>query len=1031
MNKILANSRLLTLFIAIIIVSGISALMSLPRAEDPIIRNRNATITTVLPGATTERVESLVTEKIENQLRQLDEIALITSTSRPGISVVGIELQDTILDSEPVWSLVRDKLTDIEPQLPAGTLSPELDSDHSYAFTMIVALSWDHESEINLVTLRRYAKELSHRLRNLSGTEFVDEYGLIDEEILVSIDPTIATSLKRSAATLSEAIANADAKNAAGRLISPSANFTIEVSDSLDSLDRVKQVPVLVDSNGHVIRLRDIATVTHQPSYPMDEIALTQNHNKLQPNIIIAARMQPQLRVDQWSKKAHQIIEQFQQQLPHNIKAKVLFEQQGYTQQRLSELMGNLLLGFIIILFVLLLTLGARSAFIVALSLPLTSLLTLALMKYTNIPINQMSVTGLIVALGIMVDNAIVMVDTIAHYRHLGAKKIESAYKALRHLWLPLLGSTLTTILAFMPIILMPGAAGEFVGAIALTVSFSLAGSYLIAHTIVAGLAGRFLPKKEPSSAWYHTGITLPSLSCRFEKTLVWSVNHPLKTVLLSLLLPLLGFVGASQLTEQFFPPSERDMFEIQVYLSPQNSIYHTQEFVQQLDSTLHQYSDIKQVQWVVGGNVPSFYYNMVGMQKGANNFAQAMVTASDFNAANRMIKTLQQQLPIDYPQAQILVRKLEQGPPFNAPIELRVQGNDLNQLKQIGEQLRLILAKHPAITETRSTLQFGLPKVAVSVNEEASQLSGLSLTQVAKLLQATLIGQNNGSVIQGQEEIPIRVRVADSQRENLSHLNNLLLPITNENQAIGLPLSAIADLQLEPSLGAITRRNGNRVNTIEGYLIADVLPQTVLNQIEQELSQYQKTLPVGYKIDIGGESAERDESVNNLLANLSLVITLMIMVVVVSFNSFRLSMIIFAVSALAAGLGLLSVWVFQYPFGFTVIIALLGLIGLAINAAIVILSEFKADPAAREGNITAVVSGTMSCTRHITSTTITTVGGFLPLILAGGGFWPPFAVAIAGGTLLTTLLSFYFVPAMYCILVKHRKLTINKKALS
>ncbi|MEF1219740.1 efflux RND transporter permease subunit, partial [Photobacterium damselae] len=231
MNKILANSRLLTLFIAIIIVSGISALMSLPRAEDPIIRNRNATITTVLPGATTERVESLVTEKIENQLRQLDEIALITSTSRPGISVVGIELQDTILDSEPVWSLVRDKLTDIEPQLPAGTLSPELDSDHSYAFTMIVALSWDHESEINLVTLRRYAKELSHRLRNLSGTEFVDEYGLIDEEILVSIDPTIATSLKRSAATLSEAIANADAKNAAGRLISPSANFTIEVSD--------------------------------------------------------------------------------------------------------------------------------------------------------------------------------------------------------------------------------------------------------------------------------------------------------------------------------------------------------------------------------------------------------------------------------------------------------------------------------------------------------------------------------------------------------------------------------------------------------------------------------------------------------------------------------------------------------------------------------------------------------------------------------------------------------------------------------
>ncbi|WP_422121444.1 efflux RND transporter permease subunit [Photobacterium damselae] len=352
--------------------------------------------------------------------------------------------------------------------------------------------------------------------------------------------------------------------------------------------------------------------------------------------------------------------------------------------------------------------------------------------------------------------------------------------------------------------------------------------------------------------------------------------------------------------------------------------------------------------------------------------------------------------------------------------------------LNQPSWQIRINNKLYPAqLLNPGASIDLNSRTVELRFALQAPLLSGLSLTQVAKLLQATLIGQNNGSVIQGQEDIPIRVRVADSQRENLSHLNNLLLPITNENQSIGLPLSAIADLQLEPSLGAITRRNGNRVNTIEGYLIADVLPQTVLNQIEQELNQYQKTLPVGYKIDIGGESAERDESVNNLMANLSLVITLMIMVVVVSFNSFRLSMIIFAVSALAAGLGLLSVWVFQYPFGFTVIIALLGLIGLAINAAIVILSEFKADPAAREGNMTAVVSGTMSCTHHITSTTITTVGGFLPLILAGGGFWPPFAVAIAGGTLLTTLLSFYFVPAMYCILVKHRKLTINNKVLS
>ncbi|OZS42437.1 efflux RND transporter permease subunit [Photobacterium sanguinicancri] len=1032
MFRIISNTRLLVLAVALLVVSGLSALNTLPRAEDPIIKNRHASVVTHYPGATAERVEALVTEKLETALRQLDEIKDLTSVSRPGISVINIELKDEITNSEPVWSRARDKLSDAEPLLPNGSSRPDLDSDHAYAFTAITALTWQGPSDPDLLTMRRYATELGNRLRNLSGTEFVDEYGMPNEEILVSMDPAVASALGRSSISISNAIAGADAKNSAGELVNKHNRFSLEVADALHSVDRVKRVPIAVDENGHVIRLEDIAEVKRTAATPPAQLAYIHG----QPAVIVAARMQPHLRVDNWTNRVRDFLTSYQQELPSNIKVNLIFEQQSYTENRLSELTESLLLGFSIILVVLLLTLGFRSAIIVALSLPLTSLLTLTMMKFTGLPINQMSVTGLIVALGIMVDNAIVMVDTIQHYRQQGVQKIQSAMNAIRHLWVPLLGSTLTTILAFAPIILMPGPAGEFVGAIAVTVSFSLIGSYIISHTIVAGFASRWLPdntgaNNQEASAWYHTGIHLPQLRETFRKSIGLSVRHPFITALLVMIVPLTGFWGATQLTEQFFPPSDRDMFEIQLFMPPQSSIYATAEVTEQVDKIMAEHVSVEQINWLVGTNFPSFYYNLVAGQRGAPYFAQAMVKMSDFAAANKLIPQLQQQLDNALPQAQILVRKLEQGPPFNAPLEVRVFGANLDRLKMIGEDIRLIMAQTPDVTHTRETLQPGTPKVWVNVNEEASQLSGLSLSDFASLLQASLSGSVSGSIIEATESIPIRVRVNDENRENITHLSNLRLPVESRNEVAGIPVSALADLSLTPSRGAIPRRNGERVNVIEGYIRAGVLPQTALDHFRDRLASYQQTLPSGYKIEFGGESAKRDESVGNLLSNLVMVITLLIMVVVLSFNSFRLSQIIFTVGFLASGLGLFSVWLFNYPFGFTVIIGILGLVGLAINAAIVLLAELKSCPDAVKGDQEAILNAVMSCTRHITSTTITTVGGFMPLILAGGGFWPPFAVTIAGGTLLATMISFYFVPAGFRVAVMKKPLEVTPAVAS
>ncbi|MEZ8370455.1 efflux RND transporter permease subunit [Vibrio splendidus] len=1025
----ISNTRLLILMTALLMVSGISAFMTLPRAEDPVIINRYANITTSFPGASAERVETLVTEVIENKLRELSEVKLVSSTSRPGVSIVTLELNDTITEPEPVWSQARDKLSDIESILPAGSHSPDLDSDHTYAFTTIASLTWSGAGEPDRLTLGRYAKELAKRLRTLSGTEFVDEYGMPQEEIQISLRTADAAALGRSSANIAESLEGADAKNSAGELVSAYSRFGLEIKSELDSIERIKQVPIATDSKGHIIRMEDIASVRRGEKTPQDQIAIIDG----EPGVIVAARMHPDLRVDNWTSRANALIGKFEQELPSNIKVTVLFNQQGYTETRLDDLGKSLMIGFGLILIVLFVTLGVRAAILVAISLPLTSLLTLSIMKMTGVPINQMSVTGLIVALGIMVDNAVVMVDTIQAYRLKGQQRAEATMNALKHLWVPLLGSTLTTVLAFAPIILMPGASGEFVGGIAITVSFSLIGSYIISHTLIAGLATKLLPKqlsdvdKKGQHHWYITGLRIPALTRWFSSSVRFGVTHPIITIALVLLVPFTGYWSMSQLTEQFFPPSDRDMFEIQVYMPPQASIYATKNTSEKIDDIIHRYPEVERIDWLVGANFPSFYYNLQARQNNAPYFSQAMVKTENFDQANTLIPQLQKVLDEEVPEAQILVRKLNQGPPFTAPVELRVYGENLDTLKAIGEDVRLILAGVPHVTHTRETLQPGTPKVWLKVDEDTAKLNGISLNQFAGMLQTTLTGRESGSVIEGSESVPIRVRVADEARENLAHLSNIRLPISSDVYSTGINVSTLAELELTTSRGAITRRNGQRVNTIEGYIEAGVLPQTVLNEFQKRLESYQ--MPSGYTIGFGGESAERDNSVNSLISNVAVVVVLMVLVVVMSFNSFRMSSIIFMVAGLAGGLGLLSVWIFGYPFGFTVIIAMLGIAGLAINAAIVILTELKLDKEASSGNVDAVVEAVMSCTRHISSTTITTVGGFMPLIIAGGGFWPPFAVAIVGGTVLTTLISFYFVPVVYHLMTKNQRKTIATQA--
>ncbi|MBQ4844601.1 efflux RND transporter permease subunit [Pseudoalteromonas sp. MMG005] len=1006
MQFLFSNGRLQALLVALLIVTGFSALNNLPLSEDPRIINRFAIITTYLPGATASRVEAQITEKLELKLKSQAEIKNIIGMSRAGISVISIELKDEVTAVIPVWSRIRDLLADAQSQLPQQASLTVLEDDRGYAYTKIIAITGE-QNAASLMRLNRFAKELKNQLTNTPGVEIVHLFGGIEEEIRVTYDSDKATLAGVSLQQIADAVKGADPKVAAGAVINDESHLQIELNGSFDSLARIAAIPLASNDDIAQFVLADVATVTRQLRSPRTEVALIDG----QQGVFLGVRMQPEFRVDRWSAVIDEKLSNFELTLPGTVQAHTVFDQKVYTEARLGELIDNIAVGFALILGVLLLTLGLRAALIVGAALPLTVLFTLACMNIYGLPIHQMSVTGLVVALGIMVDNAIVITDSIARYRQKGMTALHAVKKAVNHFWLPLLSSTLTTILAFAPIVLMPGPSGEFVGGIALSVIFALIGSYVVSHTLIAVFAGRFLPQKSQQGV-LHNGVNLPSLSGRFKSLLYFAIARPKLTILLSMILPIFGFISASQLTEQFFPPADRDMFHIEVRLSPNSSISATQKRIDEMSEFIHQYEGIEQLNWMIGNNIPLFYYNLLQRDKGAKNYAQAMVKVSDFKRADELIHELQYELDRAFPEAQTLVRKLEQGPPFNAPIELRVFGPNLSTLSSIGQKLRTELIAHQQITHTRATLESGSAKVTLNADETLLSHAGVKLTDIATQLEAQFEGVVIASVLEETETIPVRLRTSQEQSESIDALYGTQF-ITEQP----LLLAAFADASLEPVQSAVHRRNGERVNVIEGFLQAGVLPQKVLNEIQPKLQAAQAQLPAGYRIEVGGESQQRDEAVGRLLGKIGIIVVLLVSVLVLTFNSFTTTAVILVTAVQSALLGLLSVYIAGYPFGFTVIIALLGLMGLAINAAIVILSELKVNNAGQ--NDDKVVMSVMTCGRHISSTTITTVGGFMPLILAGGGFWPPFAVAIAGGTVLTTLLSFFFVPAVYKLFIK------------
>lgn len=1020
------NSRAAVLALALTLLAGLVAFWQLPQTEDPPLTQRAVTITTLLPGASAKHVEATITEKIEARLIQIPEVKRLRSQSRPSVSRVIFEVDDRIADPTPVWSDIANKLQECQAELPAEATKPQIDDIEVSAYAWIGAIACSQDASRDAAEMRELARQLRDRIRAVPGTKSVDLFCEPEDEVVVHIDTAKTASLGISVAEVAASLSAADAKESAGQIRGESSEFVMQIGSQFRSIEAVAESPIRRDEFG-ILRLRDIATIERKAKDPADTLAVVDGSSA----IVVAARLDASQQIAPWTEAVEQVSSAFEAGLIPDYSLQRLLIQDRYVSTRMSTLLGNLALGTAAVCFVTLVLMGWRSAMVVTLALPLVALMVLCGMRALDLPLHQMSVTGLVLALGMLIDNAIIAVDEVGQELSRTRSRVRALGVTIRRLAIPLSGSTLTTAFAFLPLATMPGPTGEFVGTIGSIVILAISSSLVVSLTLLPAIATRLLPVREstesgPRSSWTH-GLQIPFIAKQYRRVVGFLVRHPRVGMTTGLILPIAGFCCATLLSEQFFPPSDRDQFQIEVELSARSSIEETRRTTAEIEKRLREELDTERVSWFLGASAPTFYYNLIPLRDNIPSYAQGIVQSAEQTVSDEKLIQIQRQFDQEFLGARVTIRRFEQGPPLNAPVEVLLYGPDLEQLTQIGQDIHHRLMSLPGVLAVRSDANETRPQAEISIDPLRARAAGLNEDAIGKQLYSQMEGLPAGSLLEGKEEIPVRVTVSGEFKSSLPKIESASLLPSAANTREGAqhssfkttPLISLADVEIKPQIASITHRNALRTNEIQVFLGLGVLPADVVAAFEEQVAADPLMLPDGYHFEFGGEAAERNDAIGMLLQYVPYLGLAIAAVLVITLGSYRLAAVITGVGLCSIGLGCGSLFLFGFPFGFTAMVGTVGLVGVAINDAIVVLSALRTDQAALRGDQERIVQIVMEATRHVLCTTFTTMFGFLPLVIGGGGFWPPLAIVIGGGILGATLMAVTFVPAAFAAWAK------------
>jgi len=1004
--------RVLAVLLLTAIAWGVVALVMLPRQEEPLLTWRLANVVTRLPGASVERVESLITDVLEQRVEEVDEVEHIYSVSRAGVSLVQIELSDDVIVAEPVWQKVRHKLAQAASELPQGVIGPDLDDEIMGTFSQLIAVSSDRAT---YQELKDHAQRLEDRLRYLPATASTTLFGVQREIVQVELDPIKLAAYDLSVGQVAEVLRKRNVRRPSGRLQVSEKELLIEASGEFQSEEQLREMVLMATPGGRTLHLGDVSKIVRTVQEPPEPLARLNGTR----TVVVGVRARQGLRVDRFGERVGRVIEWFRPTLPDDVECTTFHDLAGYTRQRANQLSRTLLLSVTFVFLSTALFMGWRGASVVTATIPVTGLIVLILFYAVGIPLNQMSVMAIVMAFGLLVDDAIVVTEQIHRRVSGGVTARQAAAEEPDRLFAPLVVTTLTTIAAFLPIFLLPGGVGEFVRAIPLGLAICLLTALLVSMTVIPWLCAQLM-STPPQGILPSRGILAPaakvsqSVKDLYRSILHRAVARPGPTlVLVVVLMSSLAAVGLT-LRRDFFSPVQRDQFVVDVYAPDGSALRHTSELVKRIEAVLAEEEGVSDTAAFIGRNAPLIFYNLQSQETYANHFAQIIVRVADWRLTSRTAKRIQTELQSRVAGAECCVHILEHGAPFVAPFEIRISGPSLATLRELGRRAADQLQRTPGVRNVRTNFGSDTLKLVAQVNEPVARQIGLDQTTVADELRYRLDGLAAGHLREDDERIEIAVRLPAAARKDVTDLSSIYF---KPRADAPIPFSAAAAVVPTWEASSIYRRDGERTLSVLAYPQFGFTPAEVSKRFSPWLATLQQGLPPGYGLQLGGENEQRHEAESHLLGNAIYAIFPIVLLLMIEFRSLRLTVLILAVVPLALGGAMMGLFLTGWPLNFMAMMGMIMLIGVVVNDALILVDGFQRRRKAGEPITELVVAGTLERSRHVVITTVTTIAGFLPLALSPSLLWPPLAIVIIGGLFLATLITLVGIPAAYVLL--------------
>ena len=1001
--------RVFALLLIFIFLSGIFALNTVPRQENPELAQRWSTVQTIYPGASPARVETQILEPMEAKLREVYELNEIISFASQGFGTTVLEIKDDVSPSliEQVWSEVQDKLDQSLFDLPEG-LKPKLIRSSGPPTTLLYSLTWAGEGEVPLILLSRIAEDLRQSMAYVAGSDRSAVFGSADEEVLVEIDNAKLSALGLTFQEVAQSLSSLDTKKPIGQISNNGQEFLVKSQENLTNLSEVSNLPIKVLNEYEIIRLGDIANLSKNPRDPPEELTVFNG----QRAVLVEIRGAFSQRVDLYVESIESMVDDFKEQLPSEIVLEKIYDESYYFKEKFNNLYGSILFATLIVIGISYFLLGFKSAIIVGSIIPLTIFLVLFGCKLLGLPLHQTSMTGIIIALGLLIDNAIIVVEDYKYRRSLGNSRESASYETFHHLWIPLSAATATTALSFFPIAAGQGPSAEFVGGMAKTVILSITASLFLALYVVPLLLNyinqiKFFDKEIFSGSGYSNQKLLE----RYRAVLTWAYAVPKRGIMIAMVLPMLGFLSFPFLKADFFPALDRNMFKVLIELPQNSNVSSAEKSVLKLRESILESGIVVDDFWFIGRKLPRILYNVIGGDSGLgdNNVAQGVYIASSYDEMIKKLPTLAKRLNVENPDLKIIVDKFDSGPPVDAAVEYSIDGPDLSVLRALGKKLELILRQAPDVYLTKSELSGGAANLEFKFSESDLAMNSISGEFFINELAIASEGIKVGTMIDGNKEIPIKLRGSS----NNSILSTQFLSVPSSN---GFDYSSnYGEFEVTNQANFISRDAGKRQNQVAAWIWPGLLPSDTEKFLKDKIIKFEAELPPGYILEIGGEADARGKSQSNIFSSAILFFVLIVIALVSALNSFRQATLILSVAIWCTGLAFLGLTLGQANFGFMGLVGAIGLAGLSINDSIVVLSHIKEANANSPINKNDLVEVIIRSTRHVVTTSATTIGGFIPLLVTSI-FFEPLAWAMAGGVIGSTVIAIFYIPACYAI---------------